>query len=109
MSRQPDCSRLAARIGDYRALRELLSRGLNDDTSKEWLVKEGYNAELDRLRMLVGEGSQAIMALELKEQARTGINSLKIRYNQVHGYGIEITNTHLHLVPPGYLRTQTLV
>ena len=99
---------IAVRIGDYRALRELLSRGLNDDTSKEWLVKEGYNAELDRLRMLVGEGSQAIMALELKEQARTGINSLKIRYNQVHGYGIEITNTHLHLVPPGYLRTQTL-
>ena len=99
---------IAVRIGDYRALRELLSRGLNDDTSKDWLVKEGYNAELDRLRMLVGEGSQAIMALELKEQVRTGINSLKIRYNQVHGYGIEITNTHLHLVPPGYLRTQTL-
>lgn len=99
---------LGARIGDYRALRELLSRGLNDDTSKEWLVKEGYNAELDRLRMLVGEGSQAIMALESKEQLKTGINSLKIRYNQVHGYGIEITNPHLHLVPSGYLRTQTL-
>ena len=55
---------LGARIGDYRALRELLSRGLNDDTTKEWLVKEGYNVELDRLRMLVGEGSQAIMALD---------------------------------------------
>ena len=46
--------------------------------------------------------------LLIKEQLRTGINFLKIRYNQVHGHGIEITTPHLHLVPAGYLRTQTL-
>ena len=60
------------------------------------------------MRKLVEHGSHAVLALEAAEQKATGINSLKIRYNQVHGYGIEVTNPNLALVPSHYLRTQTL-
>lgn len=99
---------IAGKIPDFMALTVLLESSLNDDQSKEWLIKPGYDAELDRIRKLVEQGSHAIFALEAQEQKRTGINSLKIRYNQVHGYGIEVTNPNLHLVPPEYLRIQTL-
>lgn len=86
-----------------------LETTLNLDTSTEWLIKSGYQAELDRLRALVDQGAQAIYALELAEQERTGIQSLKIRYNQAHGYGIEITKANLDRVPVDYIRLQTLV
>ena len=64
--------------------------------------------ELDRLRGLVDHGAQAVAAFEQREQERTGIASLKVKYNQVFGYGIEITKPNLHFVPEGYLRIQTL-
>ena len=99
---------LSAKMGDFTALEDLLQAGLNDDTSTDWLVKQGFDSRLDRLRTLVSHGAQQIIALEAQERQKTGINSLKIRYNQVHGYGIEITNTHAHLVPEQYIRVQTL-
>ena len=99
---------LIAKMADFKKLEELLISALNDDTGKDWLIKYGFDNELDRLRKLVEHGSQAVLALEAGEQKRTGINSLKIRYNQVHGYGIEVTQPNLHLVPSDYLRTQTL-
>ena len=99
---------IGIKIADLQALHDLLVASLNDDTSKEWLIKPGFDTELDRLRLLVEQGAQAIYAMEAEEQQKTGINSLKIRYNQVQGYGIEITNPNLKLVPAHYLRTQTL-
>ncbi len=99
---------LSAKMGDFTALEDLLQESLSDDTSTDWLVKQGFDSRLDRLRTLVSQGAQQIIALETQERQKTGINSLKIRYNQVHGYGIEITNTHAHLVPEQYIRVQTL-
>ncbi len=98
---------IAEKIGDFKQLETLLEAALNDDSGKEWVVKRGFNEELDRLRTLVEGSAQALVTLEAQEQQRTGISSLKIRYN-VHGYGIEVTNPNLSLVPSHYLRTQTL-
>lgn len=94
---------------DFEGLHDLLQKSINEDTSKQWLVKSGFNSELDRLRSLVEQSAQAIIALERKEQESTGINSLKIRFNGAHGYGLEVTKPNLHLVPSHYVRVQTLV
>ncbi|MDP3598928.1 MAG: DNA mismatch repair protein MutS, partial [Nitrospirota bacterium] len=73
------------------------------------VIREGYHAGVDELRKASTEGKGWIAALEAKERERTGIDSLKVRYNQVFGYYIEITKTHLSRVPPDYIRKQTLV
>ena len=112
LTHQPQESLLSiicSKIHDFSQLSNLLTQAINDDFSKEWVVKPGFNSELDRLRLLLEQGTQAIIGLERKEQEATGINSLKIRYNGAHGYGIEITKANMHLVPPHYIRTQTLV
>jgi len=73
------------------------------------LIREGYHSGVDELRKASTEGKGWIATLEGKERTRTGIDSLKVRYNQVFGYYIEITKTHLSRVPPDYIRKQTLV
>ncbi len=72
-------------------------------------VRAGYNAELDELRDLSRNGRQYIAQIEARERARTGIQSLKIRFNNVFGYYIEISNANRHLAPGDYERKQTLV
>ncbi len=72
-------------------------------------VRAGYNAELDELRDLSRNGRQYIAQIEARERARTGIQSLKIRFNNVFGYYIEISNANRHLAPADYERKQTLV
>ena len=99
---------IKAKCTDFGILTGYLRSALNDDTSHEWLIKPGFNQELDRLRNLLEHGAQALIQLERKEQERTGINSLKIRYNGAHGYGIEISKAQAHTVPDGYTRIQTL-
>jgi DNA mismatch repair protein MutS len=73
------------------------------------IIREGHSAEVDELCKASTEGKGWIASLEAKERKRTGIDSLKVRYNQVFGYYIEITKTHLSRVPPDYIRKQTLV
>jgi len=73
------------------------------------VIREGYHAGVDELRKASTEGKGWIASLEAKERERTGIDSLKVRYNQVFGYYIEITKTHLSRIPPDYIRKQTLV
>lgn len=73
------------------------------------IIRDGYHAGIDELRKASTEGKSWIAALEAKERDRTGIESLKVRYNQVFGYYIEITNTNLPKVPGDYIRKQTLV
>ena len=73
------------------------------------IIKDGYNEELDHLRASVKEGKKYIADLEAKERRRTGIKSLKVRYNKVFGYYIEVTKSNLKLVPKEYVRKQTLV
>ncbi|MDX9971606.1 MAG: DNA mismatch repair protein MutS [FCB group bacterium] len=73
------------------------------------LIKDEYNEELDRLRGLVRGGRDWIAALQRDECARTGISTLKVGYNKVFGYYIEVSRGQVHLVPPDYERKQTLV
>ncbi len=73
------------------------------------LVKDGWNAELDDLRAVSRSGKGFIAQLESRERERTGIGSLKVRYNKVFGYYIEVTKPHLDRVPADYMRKQTLV
>lgn len=73
------------------------------------IFKEGYDPEIDELRKAGKEGKGWIAALEVRERERTGIDSLKVRYNQVYGYYIEITKANLSRVPADYIRKQTLV
>ncbi|MBW1804826.1 MAG: DNA mismatch repair protein MutS [Deltaproteobacteria bacterium] len=73
------------------------------------LIKEGYNEELDHLISITRDGKAWISDMALTEQGRTGISSLKIGFNRVFGYYIEVTKANLHLVPPDYIRKQTLV
>ncbi|UFS69867.1 DNA mismatch repair protein MutS [Geomonas sp. RF6] len=72
------------------------------------IIADGFNAELDELRAISREGKGFIARLEAQEKARTGIGSLKIRYNKVFGYYIEVTKTNLASIPEDYIRRQTL-
>ncbi len=73
------------------------------------LIKDGVHSPLDELRSIARDGKGWIAKLEAQERKCTGIDSLKVRYNQVFGYYIEITRANLHLVPQDYIRKQTLV
>jgi DNA mismatch repair protein MutS len=72
------------------------------------MIAFGYSAELDELRSISSEGKGFIARLEAQERTRTGISTLKIRYNRVFGYSIEITKSNLAAVPAEYVRRQTL-
>ena len=73
------------------------------------LIRDGVDPALDELNAAARDGKRWISALEAKERERSGIESLKIRYNQVFGFYIEVTKTHLSRVPPDFYRKQTLV
>ncbi|MBI4621096.1 MAG: DNA mismatch repair protein MutS [Desulfobacterales bacterium] len=73
------------------------------------VIKEGYNNSLDEWRKMSKGGKGSIAGLEAKERKKTGINSLKVGFNKVFGYYIEVTKTNLDLVPKDYIRKQTLV
>ena len=72
------------------------------------MIKEGFNEELDSLRDIVANGKGYIADIQLREQERTGIKKLKIGYNRVFGYYIEVSNSYKELVPDDYIRKQTL-
>jgi DNA mismatch repair protein MutS len=72
------------------------------------VIKDGFDAEIDQLRSLLRDGRGWIARLEGSEREKTGIKSLKIAYNNVFGYFLEVTRANLHLVPQDYIRKQTL-
>jgi DNA mismatch repair protein MutS len=72
------------------------------------VIADGYNADLDELRRLQTRSGEFLIALEAREKQRTGIPNLRVAYNQVHGYYIEVTNSHAGKVPDDYRRRQTL-
>ena len=72
------------------------------------VIRAGYNQDYDQLRDLGSGGKQWILDLESRERSQTGINNLKVKYNGVFGYFIEVTKANLHLVPEHYLRKQTM-
>lgn len=73
------------------------------------MIREGINPELDELRAIRKSGKGFIVQLEEKERKATGINSLKVRFNKVFGYYLEVTHTHKEKIPSHYIRKQTLV
>lgn len=73
------------------------------------IIRDGVDEKLDQLRLSIQDSTSWITTIEKKERARTGINSLKVKYNKVFGYYIEISKANLHLAPKDYLRKQTLV
>lgn len=72
------------------------------------IIKDGYNEEVDRLRNDMKHGTGFIDEIEARERERTGIKNLRVRYNKVFGYYIEVTNSFLDKVPEDYIRKQTL-
>ncbi len=72
------------------------------------VIREGVSADLDELRAAATEGKGWIAALQASEQERTGIKNLKVKYNKVFGYHIEVSKANLHLVPDDYIRKQTI-
>jgi DNA mismatch repair protein MutS len=109
----PIVKRVASEIEDFDDLFQLLESSIVENpplTIKEGgIIKPNYDKELDGLREIGKEGKGWILHLEAEERKRTGISSLKVRYNQVFGYYIEVTKSNLHLVPDHYIRKQTLV
>src|SRR5260370_1147884 len=93
-------------------LRELIDATLVDDPPQTandgGVIRPGYHAELDELHRIASEGKGWIAKFQAQEIARTGIGSLKVGFNQVFGYYIEITHTHASKVPADYTRKQTL-
>jgi DNA mismatch repair protein MutS len=100
-------------IDELADVRELLEHAIAEEppalVNEVGIIRGGYSAELDELRDLSKGSKQIIASMEERERKRTGINSLKIRYNQVFGYYIEISKPNLLLTPADYERKQTLV
>jgi DNA mismatch repair protein MutS len=105
--------RLHEDIDELTDVRERLERAISDEppavATDPGIIRSNYHAELDELRNLSQHSKQIIASMEERERKRTGIGSLKIRFNQIFGYYIEISKPNLHLAPADYERKQTLV
>lgn len=103
---------LNGKIDTLSDISDLIERSIIDEppvTAKEGgVIKDGFNEELDRLRHIIKDGKSIIEGIELRERERTGIKNLKIGYNRVFGYYIEVTKSYYDLIPDTYIRKQTL-
>jgi DNA mismatch repair protein MutS len=114
----PGLGPTARRLAELREMDELpdvhqlIARGIADHppvlANDAGVIRKGFDTELDELRTILTDGRQTIAAMEERERKCTGISSLKIRYNQVFGYYIEISKSNLALAPKNYERKQTL-
>ena len=101
-------------LSDFSALYQLLEDAIDINAPFSYkdggVIKSGYNQELDELRFLNSNGKDYLIELESKERERTGIKNLKVGFNRVFGYYIEVTKSYLNLVKDefGYIRKQTL-
>ncbi|UTF53395.1 DNA mismatch repair protein MutS [Natronosalvus rutilus] len=105
-------NRIREALDPLEDVRRLIDRAIVTDPPHEvtegGIVADGYDERLDTLRETARDGKQWIDALEDRERERTGVDSLKVGYNSVHGYYIEVTNPNLEAVPADYQRRQTL-
>ncbi|MDY0137538.1 MAG: DNA mismatch repair protein MutS [Thiomicrospira sp.] len=112
MPLQPTFDKLRARLGEFHALADELTRAITDTPPMllrdGGVFRAGYDAELDRLNSLKDQAGQYLLDLEQRERERTGIASLKVGYNRVHGYYIEVSKLQSEQVPLDYVRRQTL-
>lgn len=104
---------LSGEINDLRQVYEMIDNAISEDppyTIKEGgVIKEGYSKELDDLKYSIKDAKQWIAGLENSEKERTGIKNLKVGYNKVFGYYIEISRSNVDMAPEDYIRKQTLV
>lgn len=107
----PALATLADELNDCADVRDRISHEIAEDANqcKGDYIRAGVDAELDRLRAISTGGKDYLLRLQQRESEATGIPSLKIGYNNVFGYYIEVTNTHRSKVPPQWIRKQTLV
>ncbi|MFV0276589.1 MAG: DNA mismatch repair protein MutS [Parahaliea sp.] len=110
--RAPLLGGLSQQAGDYPALVELLQRAIIDNPPvvirDGGVIAEGYDVELDELRQISGNAGDYLLEIEQRERAATGISTLKVGYNRVHGYYIEISRGQSDQAPASYMRRQTL-
>ena len=103
----------AANLGDFRELSAKLAEALADELpaalTDGGVIRAGYSPELDELRAASGDGKKWLSTIQQREIERTGIKSLKVKFNSVFGYYIEVSKANLDLVPDDYIRKQTLV
>ncbi len=108
-----EIEQLKQRIGHFDDLRELFAKALSDTVSGKiedgGIIRDGYDERLDYLRGLTSDSKNWIANMQQKEIERTGIRSLKIKYNNAFGYFIEVSKSNLSLVPEDYIRRQTTV
>jgi DNA mismatch repair protein MutS len=104
---------LAGPLGALPELAQLLQEAVVDEPpvnlKEGGFIRPGFHAELDTLVALSTSGKDVLLRIEARERERTGIGSLKVRYNKVFGYYLEVTKANLHLVPQDYIRKQTTV
>jgi DNA mismatch repair protein MutS len=109
----PVIAAIRAQLTEMSAVVDLISRAIVDDppqkTQDGGFIAAGYDEDLDKLRSISRDGKKWIAALENKERQKTGINSLKVGFNNVFGYYIEVTKANAAMVPDSYVRKQTLV
>lgn len=105
-------SELNEKIDTLEDISGVVERAIEDDppvsVKDGGVIKDGFNEELDRLRHIIKSGGDIIREMEQRERENTGIKSLKISYNRVFGYYIEVTKSYYDLVPDSYIRKQTL-
>jgi DNA mismatch repair protein MutS len=110
--RAPLLESLVAELDDLAGLRDLIERTLIDEppafARDGGFTRDGIDPELDDLKTISRSGRRVIAEMEERERARTGIASLKVRFNRVFGYYIEISKSNLHAAPPDYQRKQTI-
>ncbi len=103
---------LSQAINTFPELQDLLERAVIENPPvlirDGGVIAPGYNDELDELRDLENGATRYLEKLELRERERTGISTLKVSYNKVHGFYIDVTRANAHLVPADYIRRQTL-
>lgn len=108
----PLLKRLYEQLDTLDELYELIERSITEEPPLTLhdggILKEGYNEEVDRLRKAKTDGKSWLADLEAKEREKTGIKNLKIKYNKVFGYYLEVTNSFKDLVPDYFTRKQTL-
>jgi DNA mismatch repair protein MutS len=111
-SDNPQLISLRGQIGEHPEILQLLQTAIIDNPPvlirDGGVLAAGFNAELDELRNLSQNADQFLLDMETREKAATGITTLKVNYNRVHGYYIEISNLHNDKIPAHYTRKQTL-
>ena len=104
---------LSGELDDLEELRDLIGRAIVDEppfsVREGGFIRLGYDAEVDRLRDIQTRGKDMVLSIEAREKEKTGIKSLKVGFNKVFGYYIEVSKSYYDQVPEDYIRKQTLV